>query len=140
MEIQDILPPPKLEDLVTLTLQEKKKNKKKLYKQRVKDRKKDNNLKDIKPPPLPETDKDDIKSKLRNKIHGIRQKRDGTTQRKAEDMKHNLFGNAKNLNISTIMNKLGIKDDKTKKMIEGIVKSGNIHQIEQQILKELEKK
>ena len=128
----DIKPPPVLLEQLTDDKDIKKRNKKKAYKQRVKNRRKEQ-----------EENKevaDDTKARLRNKLDDIRQKRDGTMHRKAEEMKKNMFGNTKNLNPNTIMDKLGITDEDTKKMIVNVMKSGNFQNVQQQLMKVLEKK
>jgi hypothetical protein len=82
---------------------------------------------------------DDAKARLRNMLDDIRQKRDGTMHRKAEEMKKDMFGNTKNLNPNTIMEKLGITNEDTKKKIVNVMKSGDFQNIQQQLMKVLEK-
>lgn len=131
----DIKPPPVLLEQLTDDKDIKKRNKKKAYKQRVKNRRKEQEQnKEMQPTT------DDAKARLRNKLDDIRQKRDGTMHRKAEEMKKNMFGNTNNLNPNTIMDKLGITDEDTKKMIVNFMKSGNFQNVQQQLMKVMEKK
>ena len=132
----DIKPPPVLlEQQLTDDKNIKKRNKKKAYKQRVKNRRKEQDeIKKMQPSAY------DAKASLQNKLDDIRQKRDGTTHRKAEEMKKNIFGNTKNLNPNTIMEKLGITDEDTKRIIVNVMKSGNFQNVQQHLMKELGKK
>jgi hypothetical protein len=137
----DIKPPPVLLEQLTDDKDIKKRNKKKAYKQRVKNRRKEQEeTKETKETKEMQPTTDDAKARLRNKLDDIRQKRDGTMHRKAEEMKKNMFGNTKNLNPNTVMDKLGITDEDTKKMIVNVMKSGNFQNVQQQLMKVLEKK
>jgi hypothetical protein len=137
----DIKPPPVLLEQLTNDKDIKKRNKKKAYKQRVKNRRKEQEeTKETKETKEMQPTTDDAKARLRNKLDDIRQKRDGTMHRKAEEMKKNMFGNTKNLNPNTVMDKLGITDEDTKKMIVNVMKSGNFQNVQQQLMKVLEKK
>lgn len=126
--VMDINPPPQI-----LTKQEKKRLKRKRYKERRMAKKSQGPLRDIAAPPEERNDiapsnmgTEELRQKLRGRMNGLTDQRTGVAQQKLQILKNTLVGKTGKINVNQLMDKMGINDPVVQAKMLKMAQSGHL--------------